>query len=66
MFRLIFSVAVVFVAWCAISASELVNNEIVYNLLNYKCPGTIFPLSLVLAFFIVYRITFLFSHKRRC
>ena len=65
MIRLIFSALAVFGAWCAVKASVLVENDVVNRVMELKCPCTSIPLVVVAAVLIVYRITFLFTHKRR-
>lgn len=65
MFRLFFSALAVFGAWCAVKASVLMENDFVNRVMELNCPCTTIPLVAVVAVFIVYRITFLFTHKRR-
>jgi len=40
-------------------------NDFVNRVMELNCPCTTIPLVAVVAVFIVYRITFLFTHKRR-
>ena len=64
--RIFLSAATVFGAWCALQISGLAENAIVKEVLSRNLIQTDIPFVCVVAFFIVYRITFLITHKRRC
>lgn len=64
--RILVSAAAAFGALCLVNESELAENAIVKELLSWNLIGTEIPFAVVVAFFVIYRLTFVFTHKRRC
>lgn len=65
MFRIVFSAATVFAAWIAMVAKGWNENPWVEDVMQWHIPGTSIAWAFVVAFIIVYRFTFVITHKRR-
>lgn len=63
--RIILSAAASFGTLCLVKGSAWAENAIVEEILSWNLIGTEIPFAVVVVFFVIYRITFVFTHKRR-